>query len=446
MFESLRNAFRIEDIRKRLFFTFIMLMLIRFGSILPTPGVNPEFIQEFFAQHVGEAFNFFDAFTGGSLYRFSVFALSITPYITSSIIMQLLTVAIPKLEEMKKEGEEGRKKIATITRYLTVVLALIESAAMAIGFGRGGLLVDYNVVNIIVVVATLTAGTALLMWIGERITDKGVGNGISVVLTINILSTMPQDLTRLYHQFVVGSSTIAWGVLAALVIIGIILLVFVFVVVLQSGERRIPVQYSQKIQGRKTFGGQSTHIPLKVNTAGVIPIIFASAIMQFPVVLISLFGGGDGATPATAEGIGGHVLVGMNSQFWFNPSYPIYSLGLLVYIFLTIFFAYFYTAITFNPMEIANNMKKSGGFVPGIRPGKQTTDYLQKILNYIIFVGACGLVIVQLVPFFFNGMFQAQVAFGGTSLIIVIGVILDTIKQIESKMVVRSYSGFLTNR
>ena len=463
MFETLRNAFRVEDIRKRLFFTLLMLVLIRLGSQLPTPGVDPDFMRDFFDAQTSEAFNFFDAFTGGSFTMMSVFALSITPYITSSIIMQLLTVAIPKLEEMKKEGEEGRKKIATITRYLTVALALVESAAMAIGFGRRGLLVDYNTVNIIVVVATLTAGTALLMWIGERITENGIGNGISIVLLINILSTLPSDITMLFDRFVrvhfitgdveaealtgtvpAGGGNPAMGVLAALIIILVILLVYVFVVILQSGERKIPVQYSQKIQGRKTFGGQSTHIPLKVNTAGVIPIIFASAMMQFPVVISGFIGGGEEA--AGELGVGGHILRGLNSQFWFNTDYPIYSIGLLIYIFLTIFFAYFYTAITFNPMEIANNMKKSGGFIPGIRPGKQTTEYLQKILNYIIFVGACGLVIIQIIPFFFNGVFAAQVTFGGTSLIIIIGVILDTIKQIESKMVVRSYSGFLTNR
>jgi preprotein translocase subunit SecY len=441
MLETLRNALKIEDIRKRLFFTFLMLIVIRLGSQLPTPGVDPTFIQEFFAMQTGEAFNFFDAFTGGSFTQMSVFALSITPYITASIIMQLLTIAIPKLEELQKDGEDGKKKIAAMTRYLTVGLALIESAAMAIGFGQQGLLHEFNASSVIIMTVTLTAGSAYLMWIGERITEKGIGNGISIVLVINILSTLPRDLVMLYERFVVNASTIALGILAAVIILLIIVLVFVFVVILQSGERRIAVQYSQRIQGRKTFGGQSTHIPLKVNTSGVIPIIFASSLMQFPIVIAAFI------RPGMAEGggAGATVLNFMNSGMWFNIDNPIYTLGLIVYIFLTIFFAYFYTAITFNPMEIANNMKKNGGFVAGIRPGKPTVEYLQNILNYVIFIGACGLVIVQVIPFFFNGVFQANVTFGGTSLIIIIGVILDTIKQIESKMMVRNYSGFLNN-
>ena len=408
MLKTVRKAFQIEDIRKRIFYTFVMLVIVRLGSQLPTPGVDPTFIKEFFAQQTGDAFNFFEAFTGGSFTNFSIFALSITPYITSSIIMQLLTIAIPKLEEMQKEGEEGRKKIAAITRYVTVALALIESTAMAVGFGRQGLLEEYNFVSCAVVVCTLTAGSAFMMWIGERITENGVGNGISIVLLIIILA--------------------------------VILAVVVFVVLLQSGERRIAVQYSKKVQGRKTYGGQSTHIPLRVNTAGVIPVIFASSLMQTPIVIAQFLGKGNGT------GIGSQILAAMNSNNWCNPAKPVYTVGLLVYILLTIFFAYFYTSITFNPLEIANNMKKSGGFVPGIRPGKPTVEYLQKILNYIIFIGACGLIIVQVIPFFFNGMFGANVSFGGTSLIIIVGVVLETIKKIESQMLVRNYTGFLNNK
>lgn len=436
MLQTIRKAFQIEDIRKRLFYTFIMLIVVRLGSELPTPGVNPEYIQGFFENQTGDAFNFFNAFTGGSFTQMSVFALSITPYITSSIIMQLLTIAIPKLEEMQKEGEDGRKKIMAITRYVTVGLALFESTAMAIGFGRRGLLEEYNFVNAAIVVLTLTAGSAFLMWVGERITEKGVGNGISIVLLINIISRMPDDFTTLFEQFIKGK-TIAKGALAAVIIVAIILAVVVFVIILQDGQRRIAVQYSQKVQGRKMFGGQSTHIPLKVNTAGVIPVIFASSLMQMPVIVASFLGKGNGT------GIGSQILKGMSSSNWCNPDQPIYSIGLVVYILLTIFFAYFYTSITFNPLEIANNMKKSGGFIPGIRPGKPTVDYLQNILNYIIFIGACGLVIVQVIPFFFNGVFGANVSFGGTSLIIIVGVVLETIKQIESQMLVRNYTGFL---
>lgn len=438
MLETFRRAFGIKDIRKKIGYTFLMLIVIRLGSELPTPGVNPTYIKEFFAQNTGEAFNLFNAFTGGSFEQMSIFALSITPYITSSIIMQLLTIAIPKLEEMQKEGEDGRKKIVAITRYLTVVLALIESTAMAVGFGRQGLLKEYNFVNAAIVVLTLTAGSAFLMWIGERITEKGVGNGISIVLVINILSRVPSDMTTLFNQFVKGKS-LASGGLAVLIILAIIVAMVVFVILLQDGERRIAVQYSQKIAGRKTFGGQSTHIPLKVNTAGVIPIIFASSLMQFPIVIASFLGKGNGS------GIGSEILRGMNQGNWLNPDQIKYSWGLIVYIVLTVFFAYFYTSITFNPLEIANNMKKSGGFIPGIRPGKPTVEYLTRRLNYIIFIGACGLVVVQVVPIFFNGWFGANVSFGGTSLIIIASVILETLKQIESQMLVRNYKGFLSN-
>ncbi len=438
MLETFRRAWGIKDIRKKIGYTFLMLIVIRLGSQLPTPGVNSKYIQDFFAQNSGEAFNLFNAFTGGSFEQMSVFALSITPYITSSIIMQLLTIAIPKLEDMQKEGEDGRKKIVAITRYLTVGLALIESTAMAVGFGRQGLLVEYNFVNAAIVVLTLTAGSAFLMWIGERITEKGVGNGISIVLVINIVSRIPSDMASLFEQFVKGKS-IASGGLAVVIILAIIIVLVVFVVILQDGERRIAVQYSQKVVGRKTYGGQSTHIPLKVNTAGVIPIIFASSLMQFPIVIASFLGKGNGT------GVGSEILRGMNQGNWCNPNNLKYTWGLVVYILLTVFFAYFYTSITFNPLEIANNMKKNGGFVPGIRPGRPTVEYLTRILKYIIFIGACGLVLIQVVPIFFNGWLGASVSFGGTSLIIIVSVILETLKQIESQMLVRNYKGFLNS-
>ena len=441
MLETLRNAFKIKDIRKRIIFTFLMLVVIRIGSQLPIPGVDSEVFANWFASQTADGMGFFDAVTGGSFLNLSIFALNITPYITSSIIMQLLTIAIPKLEEMQRDGEDGRKKIAEITRYLTVALALIEAIAMAIGFSRGGYLEQSDstavyVMNIIMVIFTLTAGSAVLMWIGERITEKGVGNGISIVLTINIISRMPNDIGTLYQQFISGK-TVPKGILAAVIILAIIVAMVVFVVVLQDGERRIAVQYSQKVMGRRTYGGQSTNIPLKVNTAGVIPIIFASSLMQFPIVIATFAGKGNGT------GIGSEILRGLNQGNWCNPQMPKYSWGLAVYIILTVFFAYFYTSITFNPLEIANNMKKNGGFIPGIRPGKPTVEYLTKILNYIIFVGACGLVLIQLVPIIFNGWLGASVSFGGTSLIIIVSVILETLKQIESQMLVRNYKGFL---
>ncbi len=438
MFKTLRNALKIEDIRKKLFFTFLMLVVVRFGSQLPIPGVNRNYFAEWFAAQTGDAFNFFDAFTGGSFTSMSLFALGITPYITSSIIMQLLTIAIPKLEEMQKEGEDGRKKIQTFSRYLTVALALIESIAMTIGFGNRGLLETANIPNMIVVVAAMTAGSAFLMWIGEEITEHGVGNGISIVLLINIVFRIPDDFVTLYDQFIKGK-TILNGALAAVIILAVVLVTVVFVIFLQGGERRIPVQYAKKMQGRKMVGGQSTNIPLKVNTAGVIPVIFASSLMSFPGVIASLLGKTGGT------GIGGRILTGLSQSSWCDPKQPVYSIGLLIYIVLVVFFAYFYTSITFNPIEISNNMKRQGGFIPGIRPGKPTTEYLSKILNYIVFIGAIGLIIVCVIPIAFNGFFGADVSFGGTSIIIIVGVVLETLKQIESQMLVRYYKGFLND-
>ena len=437
MLTTLKNAFKIKEIRKKLLFTFLMLIVVRLGCQLPVPGVDRHFFSEWFAAQTGDAFSFFNAFTGGSFENMSLFALNITPYITSSIIMQLLTIAIPKLEEMQKDGEEGRKKIVSITRYVTVALALVESAAMAIGFGRQGLMEDFNALNVITVIAALTAGSAFLMWIGERITENGVGNGISIVLTINIISRMPSDLAGLYNQFVKGKA-VAVGALAALVILAIIVAMVILVIILNDATRKIPVQYAKKIQGRKMVGGQSTFIPLKVNTAGVIPIIFAKSIMQFPVVICQLAG-------YNGNGVWAHILRGLNSSYWCRPSEPVYSIGLVAYIAMVIFFAYFYTSITFNPLEVANNMKKQGGFIPGIRPGRPTSDYLTRILNYLIFIGACGLTIVCVLPFFFSGVFGASVSFGGTSLIIIVSVVLETIKQIESQMLVRNYKGFLND-
>lgn len=437
MLTTLKNALKIKEIRNKLLFTLGMLVVIRLGSQLPVPGVDRHYFSNWFAQQTGDAFNFFDAFTGGSFINMSILALNITPYITSSIIMQLLTIAIPKLEEMQKEGEDGRKKIASITRYLTVGLALIESSAMAFYFANSNVMEKVNVISVIMVIAALTAGSAFLMWVGERITEKGVGNGISIVLIINIISRIPQDISQLFEQFVFGKA-IAVGAVAAIVIIAIIVAMVIMVIILNDGVRKIPVQYAKKVQGRKMVGGQTSSIPLKINTAGVIPIIFASSLMQLPIVISSFVG-------YNGTGVWGQILRGLNSGNWCNPSEPVYTIGLVVYVVLVIFFAYFYTSITFNPIEIAENMKKQGGFIPGIRPGKPTSEYLTKILNYIIFIGAVGLTIVCVVPFIFNGIFGAQVSFGGTSLIIIVSVVLETMKQIESQMLVRNYKGFLND-
>lgn len=437
MLTTLRNAFKIKDIRKKLLYTFIMLVVIRFGSNLPIPGVNTKYFAEFFAKQTGDAFSFFNAMTGGSFENMSVLALSITPYITSSIIMQLMTIAIPALEEMQRDGEDGRKKIVEYTRYLTIALALIQSTAMTVGFGAEGLLLHYGVKSVIVSIVTMTAGSAFLMWMGERITENGVGNGISIVLLFNILSSLPKDLGHLYEKFIKDQS-IAKTVVIGLIILAIIAAMVVFVIVLQDAERRIPVQYSAKTHGRRSnWGGPSSNIPLRVNTAGVIPVIFASSLFSTPIVIAQFF-------QVDYTTIGGKILLTLNSSMWFKPTAPIYSIGLVIYIILIVLFAYFYTSITFNPLEVANNMKKSGGFIPGIRPGKPTSDYLQKILNYIILIGAVGLVIVSIIPIIFSGIFtMSRLSFTGTSLIIIVGVVLETVKAIESQMLVRNYKGFL---
>lgn len=445
MLETLRNAIKIKEIRKKLIYTFFVLIVVRIGSQLPLPGVNRELFQQWFSSIT--SLGFFDSLTGGSFTTMSIFALNITPYINSSIIIQLLTIAIPKLEELQKDGEDGRKKIQQYTRILTVVLSVVESAAMGIGFYRGGQLEDGNVVlQIIVITATLTAGSAFVMWLGEQITQNGVGNGISIILLINIISRLPNDLSTLYTKFIADASNIVSAIIAAIIIIAIIIAMVVFIVILQDGERKIPVQYAKKIQGRKMVGGQSSNIPLKVNTGGVIPVIFASSLMQFPIIIASFFGvrpqSGAGAT------FWQKMLKILNQSDWCNfESFPEfkYTLGLVIYIALLVFFAYFYTSITFNPIEVANNMKKQGGFIPGIRPGKPTADYLTKVLNNIIFIGVVGLAIVAVVPIFFSGAFDASVSFSGTSLIIIVGVVLETLKQIESQMLVRHYKGFLND-
>lgn len=437
MSNAVVSAFKNKQLRKKLLFTTLILIVVRFGSQLPIPEIDSAQISAYLKSTLGDSFSLLNSFTGGSFMQMSVFALSVTPYITSSIIMQLMTIVIPTLEEMQKDGEDGRKRMAKITRYVTVVLAIIEGAGLAIGFANQGALgTDYTTFTIVTMIIALTAGAVLVMWLGERITESGIGNGISIILLVNIVSGMPGDFTSLYNQFMKGKQ-IGPALIAGCVIVGVVLAVVVFVIVLSDAERHIPVQYSKKMQGRKLVGGQQSKIPLKVNTAGVIPIIFASSIMQFPIMLQNVL-------KYENNGFIGKALTSLNSSTWFDASHPKRSIGLLIYIVLVVLFAYFYTSITFNPLEISNNMKKQGGFIPGIRPGKPTVDYLNKILKYIIFIGAAGLTIVAVVPFFFNGVFGASVSFGGTSIIIVVGVILETIKQIQSQLLVQNYSGFLS--
>ena len=405
MSNAVVSAFKNKQLRKKLLFTTLILIVVRFGSQLPIPEIDSAQISAYLKSTLGDSFSLLNSFTGGSFMQMSVFALSVTPYITSSIIMQLMTIVIPALEEMQKDGEDGRKRMAKITRYVTVVLAIIEGAGLAIGFANQGALgTDYTTFTIVTMIIALTAGAVLVMWLGERITESGIGNGISIILLVNIVSGMPGDFTSLYNQFMKGKQ-IGPALIAGCVIVGVVLAVVVFVIVLSDAERHIPVQYSKKMQGRKLVGGQQSKIPLKVNTAGVIPIIFASSIMQFPIMLQNVL-------KYENNGFIGKALTSLNSSTWFDASHPKRSIGLLIYIVLVVLFAYFYTSI--------------------------------KILKYIIFIGAAGLTIVAVVPFFFNGVFGASVSFGGTSIIIVVGVILETIKQIQSQLLVQNYSGFLS--
>lgn len=438
MLETLRNALKVKEIRKRILYTFLMLIVVRLGSQIPLPFVNADTVKSITSQFSEGAFSFFAAITGGSMENMSVFALSITPYITASIIVQLLTIAIPKLEEMQKDGEEGRKKLAEITRYLTVGLAVIESTAMTIGFANQGLF-DTDTISvsqmstlrhvgvIVMGIVAMTAGSAVLMWIGEQITQKGVGNGISIVLVINIVSRMPSDIAGLFTNYVTAASSIGAKVLSIIIIIAIVVGIVAYVVVLQGGVRNIGVQMSQKVQGRRQVGGQQSNIPLKVNTAGVIPIIFASSILQFPVVIASFFG----KNPEWANYL--------SQSHWCNPAHMKYSIGFAAYIVMIIFFAYFYTSITFNPREVAKNLNDRGGFITGIRSGKPTVEYLTKILNYIILIGAIGLIIAACIPIVASGVAGANVSFGGTSIIIIVGVVLETITTIKSMMTERKY-------
>lgn len=439
MFRTIINAFKIKEIRTRLIYTIVMLIIVRIGCQIPLPGTDASVVSQVLStlQDPNSGFGFFNALTGSSFSQMSIFALNITVYITASIIIQLLTIAFPKLEELQKEGEDGRQKLANITRYVTVGLALIESTAMVIGFGNQGIFGSISggkyTWTVICDILVLTAGAMLIMWMGEQITERGVGNGISIILLINIISSMPADYIALYQQFVKGASSVGMAVLAAIIIIVVTVAVIAFIVYLNGGERRIAVQYSQKVTASgRSYGGRSSHIPLKVNTAGVIPIIFAASLFQFPVIIAGFTGNSQAEWTRY-----------FSSGNWFNLGNMKYSVGLIVYIALIIFFAYFYTQITFNPTQVADNLKKQGGFIPGIRPGKQTEQYLAGVLKYLIFIGAVGLVIIAIIPMIVSGIFNASLSFAGTSLIIVVGVILETAKQIESMMLVRNYSGFL---
>ena len=437
MLEMIKNAFRVKEIRNKILFTLFMLLVIRIGSNIPVPGVNTSFFKDIFDRFKdNDALGWMSSMTGGSLEQMSIFALSITPYITSSIIMELLTIAIPLLEEIQKEGEEGRRKIAEYTRYVTVALALLESTAMAIGFGNQEFLKEFNAVSVIVCIFAMTAGSAFLMWTGERITENGIGNGISVVLLFNIVSSLPNDFNALYERFIQNSRGPAFSIMYVAIIIGVMFLLVMLSIILEGARREIPVQYASRIAGRSSYASRDSSIPLKVNTAGVIPVIFASSIMSLPIIILQFMDQMNSPL--------GSALSFLSSNSWFRPDRLFDNVGLLLYIFLVVFFAYFYTSITFNPNEVANNIKKQGGFIPGIRPGSETAEYLSRLLNKVILIGAVGLSIVAIIPIAISGIFNiGRISFAGTSLLIVVGVTIETIKQIQSQLVVRNYKGFL---
>lgn len=429
------GTLRTKEVRRALYYMLAVLVIVRIGSQIPVPGVDREFLRNWFAEQ-GGTLDFFSAFTGGSFENMSVFALSVTPYITSSIIMQLLTVAFPSLEEMARDGEEGRKKLNAVTRFLTAGLAVAEALSMTIGFGNRGLIPNMTPMKAGIVVIVLAGGSTLLMWIGEQATKNGIGNGISWILLINILSKAPQAFTGLYEQFVKGR-TPARAALAALTIFAVIIASMAFVVVLEGAVRNIPVRYSKKAPAAGVPNAGSS-IPLKVNTSGVIAVIFASSLMSMP-GMITAFAG---IRPAAGSVLAKCIDM-LNQSSWFDPVRPWYTAGLLVYAALVIFFAYFYTSITFNPMLMADSLKKSGGVIPGIRPGIPTERYLSDILRSVVFIGAAGLLIAAVIPVALSNVFHANIPFGGTSLIIIAGVITDIIKQAEAKAAVHNYRGLV---
>ncbi|WP_069650755.1 preprotein translocase subunit SecY [Caloranaerobacter ferrireducens] len=423
MLTTLRNAWKIPDLRKRMLFTLLMLVIFRLGANIPVPGIDKQVIAEMFKGEAGGLLDFMNLMAGGAFKNFTIFALNIYPYITASIIIQLLTIAIPSLEALAREGEEGRKKLAKYTRYGTVVLALIQAIGYSVGFFNRAL-INKDFLSVSVVVITLTAGTAFLMWLGEQITDKGIGNGISLIIFTGIISRVPGGLAKMINLLKVGET----NVIEILVFLILSVLIIAGVVAIQEGQRRIPVQYAKRVVGRKMYGGQSTHIPLKVLMAGVIPVIFSTSLLAFPQTLAFFFKGG------FAEWVNKYL--SLNG----NPGVIIYStLNAL----LIIFFTYFYTAVQFNPYEYANNLKQYGGFIPGIRPGKPTAEYLNKVISRITLVGALTLAIIASLPTIILSTTNLNIRFGGTALLIVVGVALETMKQIEAQMLMRHYKGFL---
>ncbi len=423
MIQTLKNAWKIPDLRRKILYTFMMLAIFRLGSVIPVPGVDINYVKSI-VNNAG-LLSFFDLVSGGAFGNMTIFALSISPYITSSIIMQLLTIAIPSLEALAKEGEEGSKKIAQYQRYATIILALIQATGISVGLFRGAL-INQDTFSIIVVILTLTAGTAFLMWLGEQITEKGIGNGISLLIFAGIIASLPSSLFTTFALTKAGQI----NPLAIILFIVIAIAMIVAVVAIEAGTRKIPVQYAKRVVGRKMYGGQSSHIPLKVNQSGVMPVIFAMSLLQFPHTIAYFIGSEGGFAKFLNTWLSP---TGMPGVFIYN----------LLSAVLIIFFTYFYTAITFNPVEISNNMKQNGGFIPGIRPGKPTADYINKILTRITLSGAVFLAIITIVPTIVLGATHIPISFGGTTIIIIVGVALETMKQIEAQLLMRHYQGFL---
>lgn len=423
MFTTIAQAWKVKDIRQKIIFTLLMLLVFRIGSNIPVPGIDRAVLDEVFNGGTG-LFALFDLFSGGSFSNFTIFALSITPYITASIILQLLCIAIPALERLSREGTEGRKKIAQYTRYLTVILAFIQAIGLAVGLFRQALIAT-DFFSVAVIVLVLSAGTAFLMWLGEQINENGIGNGISLIIFGGIIARLPSAC----HSIIVKMQSGDINIVETIIFVIFALAIIIGIIEIQQGQRRIPVQYAKRVVGRKMYGGQNTHIPLRVNQAGVIPVIFSLSLLQFPLT-ITYFFQGSAFTEWVTKWLSPYG----------NPGVWIYA---VLNIILIVFFTYFYTAITFQPAEVANNMKNNGGFIPGIRPGKPTVEYLTKVMNRITLVSGIFLAVISTLPTLLSQFTEFDIKFGGTSLLIAVGVALDTIKQLENQMVMRNYQGFL---
>ncbi len=423
LLKTLSQAWKVEELRKKILFTLMMLVVYRIGSNIPVPGINRAYLSQMFSGETG-LLDLFDLFSGGSFSNFTIFALSITPYVTASIIVQLLTIALPYFERLSKEGNEGHKKMATITRYMTVVLGLIQAIGLTVGLFKNAV-VDKSAFASITIIMVLTAGTVFLMWLGEQINEYGIGNGISLVIFAGIVDRFPTFVRNTYAQVSEGAIS---GVAVLTLLIVSVMLVMV-IILFEQGVRKIPVQYAKRVVGRKMYGGQSTHIPMKVNQAGVIPIIFSLSLLQFPLI-VTYFA----PKSAYADFVNKYISPSGDPGLW---------IYVVLNVVLTMFFTYFYTAITFNPTEVAENMRQSGGFVPGIRPGTATVEYLSRVMSRLCFSGGLFLAAVSVIPTIVSNFTPFEMTFGGTSLLIAVGVATDTVKQIQNQMLMRNYQGFL---